>query len=89
MEVGAMAEKKTLEEEMQPIPIRSYNNAFEMQIFNRWGELLFATTHIEAGWDGTYKRNKMPEGPNVFIAKFTDQAGRTLKHSGNVVLLRK
>jgi len=29
-----MAEKKKLEEEMQPIPIRSYTNAFEMQFFN-------------------------------------------------------
>lgn len=28
-----MAEKKSIEEEMQPIQIRSYNNAFEMQLF--------------------------------------------------------
>jgi hypothetical protein len=28
-----MAEKKSIEEEMQPIQIRSYNNAFEIQLF--------------------------------------------------------
>lgn len=28
-----MADKKSVEEEMQPIPIRSYNNAFELQLF--------------------------------------------------------
>lgn len=28
-----MAEKKSIEETMQPLQIRSYNNAFEMQLF--------------------------------------------------------
>jgi gliding motility-associated-like protein len=66
-----------------------YNSSFELQIYNRWGELLFVTNNIEEGWDGTYKGNRMPEGTYVFIARFVDQAGRALKHSGNVVLLRK
>jgi gliding motility-associated-like protein len=50
---------------------------------------MFLTTDIQQGWDGTYKGNKMPEGTYVYIAKFVDTAGRTLKLSGNVVLLRK
>jgi gliding motility-associated-like protein len=66
-----------------------YNDSFELQIYNRWGELIFITNNIDEGWDGTYKGNRMPEGTYVFIARFIDQAGRTLKHSGNVVLLRK
>jgi gliding motility-associated-like protein len=66
-----------------------YNASFELQVYNRWGELLFITNDINEGWDGTYRGNKMPEGTYVFIARFVDQAGRTLKHSGNVVLLRK
>lgn len=28
---------------------------FELKIFNRWGELIFATNDITKGWDGTYK----------------------------------
>lgn len=88
---SAFVPNSTIEENrtFRVIAKEQYNVAFEMQIFNRWGELLFATTNIQEGWDGTYKGNKMPEGTYVFIAKFTDQAGRTLKHSGNVVLLRK
>ena len=88
---SAFVPNSTIEENrtFRVIAKEQYNVAFEMQIFNRWGELLFATTNIEEGWDGTYKGNKMPEGTYVFVAKFTDQAGRTLKHSGNVVLLRK
>ncbi len=66
-----------------------YSASFELQVYNRWGELMFRTTDIHEGWDGTYKGNKMPEGTYVFIARFIDEAGRILKHSGNVVLLRK
>lgn len=66
-----------------------YVTGFEMKIFNRWGELLFATTDISAGWDGTYKGNDMPEGTYTFIANITDRAGRTFTRSGSVLLLRK
>ncbi len=62
---------------------------FEMQIFNRWGELLFTTDDITSGWDGTFKGNAMPEGTYAFIANITDSAGRTFKRSGSVLLLRK
>ena len=34
-------------------------NYFRMQIFNRWGQLVFETTDQLLGWDGTYKGNKL------------------------------
>lgn len=66
-----------------------YVAGFEMQIFNRWGELLFSTTDILSGWDGTFRGNDMPEGTYTFIAHITDRAGRTFKRSGSVLLLRR
>lgn len=66
-----------------------YVVGFQMSIFNRWGELLFNTTDINAGWDGTFKGKEMPEGTYTFIAYITDRAGRTFKRSGSVLLLRK
>jgi len=61
----------------------------EFKIFNRWGELMFLTTDLNLGWDGTYKGNLMPEGTYVFRAKLTDLAGRSSERSGTIVLLRK
>ena len=61
----------------------------EFKIFNRWGELLFLTTDLNKGWDGTYKGNVMPEDTYVFRAKLTDLAGRRSERSGTIVLLRK
>ncbi len=63
--------------------------AFEMKIFNRWGEMMYATDDLDQGWDGMYKGTIMPEGTYVFRAKITDQAGRTFDRSGPFVLLRK
>jgi gliding motility-associated-like protein len=66
-----------------------YVVGFEMNIFNRWGELLYTTDDILAGWDGTFRGMEMPDGTYTFIAHITDRAGRTFKRSGSVLLLRK
>jgi len=62
---------------------------FEMMIFNRWGEMLYASDDLDQSWDGTYKGVLMPEATYVFKAKITDLVGRTFDRSGSVVLLRK
>jgi gliding motility-associated-like protein len=66
-----------------------YIVTFEMNIFNRWGELVFSSTALDQGWDGTFKSNPMPEGTYTFVADITDRAGRSFKKSGSVLLLRK
>lgn len=62
---------------------------FEMNIFNRWGELLFTSDNLETGWDGKFNGTIQPEGTYAFVANLTDQTGHTFKRSGSVVLLRK
>jgi gliding motility-associated-like protein len=66
-----------------------YISAFQMDIFNRWGELMFTTNDLEEGWDGKFKGTAMPEGTYTFVARITDFAGRTFKKSGSVLLLQK
>jgi gliding motility-associated-like protein len=61
---------------------------FQMQIFNRWGELIFVSDAIDKGWDGKSKGAIQPEGTYVYIAKYTDLANRTFERSGSFVLLR-
>ncbi len=66
-----------------------YIAAFEMQVFNRWGELVFATDKISEGWDGTFRGKKQPESTYTFVATITDFASRKVKRSGSIVLLTK
>ena len=61
---------------------------YKLEIFNRWGELLFVTEDVRVGWDGYYRGE--PAKQDVYVwkayAKFSDGNETTLK--GDVTLLR-
>jgi gliding motility-associated-like protein len=61
---------------------------YNLQIYNRWGELLFETDDINTGWNGYYKGNLVPLGVYVWRANvlFTDE--KQLVKSGDITLLR-
>lgn len=65
-----------------------YVASFEMEIFNRWGELMFTTNDFDSGWDGTFRGVDQPDGTYAFVATITDFAGRSSSRSGSIVLLR-
>lgn len=60
----------------------------ELSIFDRWGAQIFYSSKNEP-WDGTQGGQPMPIASYVWTANITDLAGRSLKRSGTVVLLRK
>jgi len=59
-----------------------------MKIFNRWGALIYETSDIHAGWDGTFKGEKLT--PAVFIYHITGEFldGSTFDETGSVTLIR-
>ena len=62
---------------------------YSMQIYNRWGELIFSATDYKAAWDGTYKGRKLEIGVYTYIIeaqhKYTNQI---FNESGNITLIR-
>ena len=63
-----------------------------LQIYSRWGELLFETQDLALndelnGWDGYYKGRKMNPGVYVWQAKITFIDGESLMYSGDVTLM--
>lgn len=63
---------------------------FEVQIFNRWGQLIYESTDHMATWNGTYKGIKCPEGVYVWKVTYADQImpdARQIKF-GHVTLIR-
>ena len=48
------------------------NVDFEMQIVNRWGELVFATSDIFTGWDGTINSGWAPVDTYFYFIRVAD-----------------
>lgn len=60
---------------------------YHIEIFNRWGELVFETNKLEKGWDGKYENEVQPMG--VFTYRVTASLDKkNLVKQGNFVLVR-
>jgi gliding motility-associated-like protein len=61
---------------------------FRLTIYNRWGGLLFESTDINNGWDGTYQGKPQPEGTYLFFFTATHLNGKTESKEGTLTLFR-
>jgi gliding motility-associated-like protein len=59
-----------------------------LKVYNRWGELVFESKDINAGWDGKYKGKECAEGVYFYVAEVTFANGETAVKKGNVTLIR-
>ncbi|MBL0358064.1 MAG: gliding motility-associated C-terminal domain-containing protein [Chitinophagaceae bacterium] len=59
-----------------------------LQVYNRWGEMVFETANIAAGWDGSYK-GKITPGNYVYWISYYE-CDRTVQKilKGSVILIR-
>jgi gliding motility-associated-like protein len=58
------------------------------RVFDRWGELVFETTDITKGWDGTFKDREADPAVFVWYVEATCLGGEKYFHKGNVTLIR-
>lgn len=62
---------------------------FTMQIYNRWGEIVFETNTLNGrGWDGKYGGDDQPNGVYIYTIGVTFANGITERYQGNVTLVR-
>ena len=62
---------------------------YKLQVYNRWGGLVFETNDIRKGWDGNVKGLYQPNGVYVWMIKYktvTDPKEQLMK--GTVMLIR-
>lgn len=57
------------------------------RIYNRWGQLVFSTSQIGKGWDGTIGGSIQSTGNFVYMAQGVDYTGKVIFKKGNVVLI--
>jgi gliding motility-associated-like protein len=59
----------------------------QVEIYNRWGELLFQAKDYQNNWDGTYKGKPLPVGTYYYLVDLHDPLYKT-KYSGPITILR-
>lgn len=61
---------------------------FNIQIYNRWGELIFEGFDFNDHWDGTYNGLICPDGTYIWKVKYKDVMDKEKQLVGHVNLLR-
>lgn len=61
---------------------------YELNIFNKWGELLFVSKDQEIGWDGYYRGKLCKQDTYVWKIKAEFIDGKTYVEAGDLLLLR-
>jgi gliding motility-associated-like protein len=68
----------------RPVATSDLIRQFSMVIYNRWGQLVFETTHPAEGWDG---KDAMA-GVYNWVISYSDYLGKVFKMRGSVTLVR-
>ena len=63
-------------------------NFYRLEIYDRWGHLLFSTIDLLRGWDGKVRSELCKEGVYIYKLRFSTQDGDVVDKIGSVVLLR-
>lgn len=61
---------------------------FELQVFDRWGEVVFETTDPSNTWDGKYENELCPQGVYTWRVKMKFKSRKIVEKIGHVNLLR-
>lgn len=64
---------------------------FKLQVFSRWGEVIFSATDRTEMWDGTYKGELMPAGVYPYVIVYegeTEENKGPYKIEGEILIMR-
>jgi gliding motility-associated-like protein len=62
--------------------------SFRLQVYNRFGELVFTTTDPRQGWDGIFKGKNSPSGNFAWQCSYQLEGSEPVYQKGTVMLIR-
>lgn len=69
--------------------VRGINiRSMKFYVYDQWGELIYSSTNMTGGWDGTYKGSKEPMGVYIYYVEATMNDGTQVNKKGSITLLR-
>ena len=69
-------------------PITTYVQEYSLQIFNRWGELIFASSSYPIGWDGYYREVLSQQDTYIWKMRIVWITGEEYDDVGRILLIR-
>jgi gliding motility-associated-like protein len=71
-------------------PVFLYENLsnYQMQIFDRWGNLIFRTQDPQFTWDGTCNGQPVPEGVYIYLLKGMSIFDTEINNTGDISVIR-
>lgn len=60
----------------------------KLSIFNRWGQMLYETSNLSRGWNGSSDNGESPEGTYWWVIEYKGIDGRSEGIAGSLSLLR-
>ena len=58
--------------------------SFRLQIFNRWGHLLFESDNVEKYWDGFYEKSRVAQGVYYYTIEVVGEDYKTYNTNGSI-----
>ncbi len=79
-----------LNDTFQPMGVGINEDNYRMDVFDRWGELIFTTNNFRKGWDGSVKGGKQaPQGVYIYKLMVYDLEGGKHPFVGHVTVIKK
>lgn len=61
---------------------------YRMDVYNRWGELIFTSNDFGTGWDGTHNGKPLPAGVYVCTVNYRSRTGDSKSLKSSFLLIR-
>ena len=72
----------------QPILTDIDFNTYELNVFNRWGDIIFKTDDYMKSWDGTFNGEPMIGGVYTFKINYKTRRGIDQNEIGQIILIK-
>ncbi len=71
------------------LPTGKFIQSYRLVILGQWGDILFETTDLQKGWDGTgLNGGEAPSGTYAYQIEYVEEAGGVNKLNGVVTVIR-
>ena len=60
---------------------------YRMQVFNRWGQVIFESNNVTEQWDGTYNGRFVPQGAYIYKMSANGINGNTTSKNGTLNII--